>query len=277
MMKMKKNWNLIIGLSITGVILTAAVAAQFWTPYSVTEMDASSENLAPSLAHLMGTDNFGRDVFSRTLNGIGITFLTASLAVAIGAFAGILLGAVTGYYGGLFDELVMGVVNMILAFPSILLALIFISFLGVGTGNLIAALGILYIPPFVRIVRSEMIRCRDLDFVRSARVMGVGTGRIIYSHILPNALISILTLTVTFNNAVLSEAGMSYLGLGVQPPVPSLGRMLSEAQPYLGINPWYGIFPGLLILLLILGIALVNEGLQREKAKGGQIWAYCWR
>ena len=267
MMKMKKNWNLIIGLSITGVILTAAVAAQFWTPYSVTEMDASSVNLAPSLAHLMGTDNFGRDVFSRTLNGIGITFLTASLAVAIGAFAGILLGAVTGYYGGLFDELVMGVVNMILAFPSILLALIFISFLGVGTGNLIAALGILYIPPFVRIVRSEMIRCRDLDFVRSARVMGVGTGRIIYSHILPNALISILsTLTVTFNNAVLSEAGMSYLGLGVQPPVPSLGRMLSEAQPYLGINPWYGIFPGLFILLLILGIALVNEGLQREKA-----------
>lgn len=263
MMRKKRNWNLIIGLSMTGIILAAAVLAQFWTPYSTTEMDSSSVNLAPGLLHPMGTDNFGRDILSRVMNGIGVTFLTASAAVAIGAFFGIILGAVTGYYGGLFDELVMGVVNMILAFPSILLALIFISFLGVGTGNLIAALGILYIPPFVRIVRSEVIRCRDLDFVRSARVMGVKPGRIIFAHILPNAWISILsTLTVTFNNAVLSEAGMSYLGLGVQPPIPSLGRMLSEAQSYLSINPWYGIFPGIMIILVILGFALINEGLQ---------------
>lgn len=261
----KKNWNLIIGLSMTGVILAAAIIAQFWTPYSVTEMDSSSVNLAPSLVHPMGTDNFGRDVLSRTMNGIGITFLTAFASVAIGAFFGIILGAVTGYYGGIFDEIVMGIVNIILAFPSILLALIFISFLGEGTGNLIAALGILYIPPFVRIVRSEMIRCRDLDFVRSARVMGVKPGRIIFSHILPNALVSILsTLTVTFNNAVLSEAGMSYLGLGVQPPIPSLGRMLSEAQPYLSINPWYGTFPGIIIIMIILGFALINEGLQKH-------------
>lgn len=263
MMRKKKNWNLIIGLAITGVILTAAVIAQFWTPYSTTEMDSSAVNLAPCLLHPMGTDNFGRDVLSRVINGSGITFLTAFASVAIGACFGIILGAVTGYYGGLFDEVVMGAVNMILAFPSILLALIFISFLGAGTGNLIAALGILYIPPFVRIVRSEVIRCRDLDFVRSAKVMGVKPGRIIFSHILPNALISILsTLTVTFNNAVLSEAGMSYLGLGVQPPIPSLGRMLSEAQSYLSINPWYGLFPGAVIILIILGFALINEGLQ---------------
>lgn len=263
MMKGKRNWNLIIGFSMTGIILAAAILARFWTPYSITEMDSSSVNLAPCLLHPMGTDNFGRDVLSRVMSGIGITFLTAFASVAIGAFFGIILGAVTGYCGGLFDEAVMGISNMILAFPSILLALIFISFLGVGTGNLIAALGILYIPPFVRIVRSEVIRCRDLDFVRSARVMGVGTGRIVFAHILPNALVSILsTLTVTFNNAVLSEAGMSYLGLGVQPPIPSLGRMLSEAQSYLSINPWYGIFPGVVIILIILGVALINEGLQ---------------
>lgn len=262
-MKTKRNWNLIIGLSMTGIILAAAILAQFWTPYSTTEMDSSSVNLAPCLMHPMGTDNFGRDILSRVMSGIGITFLTAFASVAIGAFFGIILGAVTGYFGGLFDEVMMGVVNMILAFPSILLALIFIGFLGPGTGNLIAALGILYIPPFVRIVRSEMIRCRDLDFVRSARVMGVKPGRIIFAHILPNALISILsTLTVTFNNAVLSEAGMSYLGLGVQPPIPSLGRMLSEAQSYLSNNPWYGIFPGIVIILIILGFALINEGLQ---------------
>lgn len=266
MMRKTRNWNLLIGLSMVTVILAAAIAAQFWTPYSITEMDSSSVNLAPSLVHPMGTDNFGRDVFSRTINGIGVTFMTAFASVAIGAFFGIILGAVTGYFGGIFDEIVMCAVNMILAFPSILLALIFISFLGVGTGNLIAALGILYIPTFVRIVRSEMIRCRDLDFVRSARVMGVGPGRIIFAHILPNARISILsTLTVTFNNAVLSEAGLSYLGLGVQPPLPSLGRMLSEAQSYLSINPWYGIFPGVMIILIVLGFALINEGLQSVK------------
>lgn len=260
----KRNWNLIIGIFITGFFLLVAVAAQFWTPYSTTQMDSSSVNLAPCLLHPMGTDNFGRDILSRVMNGSGITFLTAVASVAIGAFFGIVLGAVTGYYGGIFDEVVMGIVNMILAFPSILLALIFISVLGPGTINLIAALGILYIPPFVRIVRSEMIRCRDLDFVRSARVMGVKPFRIIFAHILPNALISILsTLAVTFNNAVLSEAGMSYLGLGVQPPLPSLGRMLSEAQSYLGTAPWYGIFPGIVIILIILGFALINEGLQK--------------
>ncbi len=264
MMRTKRNWNLIIGLSMTGLFLFIAVVAQFWTPYSTTQMDSSAVNLSPCLAHLMGTDNFGRDIFSRIINGSGITFLTAFAAVAIGACFGIILGAVTGYFGGLFDEVVMGVVNMILAFPSILLALIFISFLGAGTGNLIAALGILYIPPFVRIVRSEMIRCRDLDFVRSAKVMGVSPMRIIFFHILPNARISILsTLTVTFNNAVLSEAGMSYLGLGVQPPLPSLGRMLSEAQSYLGTAPWYAVFPGIIIILIILGVALINEGLQK--------------
>ena len=110
-----------------------------------------------------------------------------------------------------------------------------------------------------------MIRCRDLDFVRSAKVMGVNPARIIFAHILPNARISILsTVTVTFNNAVLSEAGMSYLGLGVQPPIPSLGRMLSEAQSYLGINPWYGTFPGVIIILIILGVALINEVLQNK-------------
>jgi len=264
MMEKKRNWNLTAGVAMTVFFLAVALIAQFHTPYSTTQMNASAVNLAPCFSHPMGTDNFGRDILSRVMNGSGITFLTAFTSVAIGAFFGIILGALTGYYGGVFDEVVMGIVNMILAFPSILLALIFISVLGPGTGNLIAALGILYIPPFVRIVRSEMIRCRDLDFVRSARVMGVRSGRIIFAHILPNALISILsTLAVTFNNAVLSEAGMSYLGLGVQPPLPSLGRMLAEAQSYLGTAPWYGIFPGIVIILIILGFALINEGLQR--------------
>lgn len=258
------NYNLTVGLIITLFMASAALLSQFWTPYSTTQMDSSAVNMAPCLLHPMGTDNFGRDVLSRVMNGSGITFITAVCSVGIGAFFGILIGAVTGYYGGILDEIVMGINNIILAFPSVLLALIFISLLGPGTENLIAALGILYIPGFARIVRSEFIRCRDLDFVRSARVMGVSSGRIIFFHILPNTAVSILTTAaVTFNNAVLSEAGLSYLGLGIQPPIPSLGRMLSEAQSYLMTAPWYALFPGIIIIVIILGFSMVGEGLRK--------------
>ena len=154
------------------------------------------------------------------------------------------------------------------AFPSVLLALIFISLLGTGRNNIIFALGILFIPSFARIVRSEIIRYKELEFVKSAQVMGAGKFRIIFVHILPNALVSMLTsATVGFNNAVLAEASMSYLGLGVQPPEPSLGLMLADAQSFLQIAPWYAIFPGLTIVIMILGFSMISEGLRVYQAR----------
>lgn len=260
---MKKNYNLRIGLVITAFFLSFAIVGQFWTPYSTTGMDSSAVNQAPSIAHWMGTDNFGRDIFSRVMNGCGNTFIVAFSTVAIGLVFGTIIGALTGYYGGWIDNVVMRINDMILSFPSILLALIMISFLGSGKYNIIFALGLLFIPSFSRIVRSEVIRYRELDFVKSARIMGAGSLRIIFFHILPNARVSLLTTAaIGFNNAVLAEASMSYLGLGVQPPDPSLGRMLSEAQSYLFYAPWYPIAPGVAIILIVWGFSMVSEGLR---------------
>lgn len=258
------NGYLYAGLVITGFFVLFALIGQIWTPYSPTEMNAAAVNLSPTWLHPMGTDNFGRDILSRVMSGSGTTFWVALLTVLIGGIVGTLLGAITGYYGGILDEMIMRLSDMLLSFPSVLLALLFISFLGPGTRNVILAMGILFIPSFARIVRSEVIRCKELDYVKSARVMGASQGRILFFHILPNAGMSLLTTAaIAFNNAVLAEASMSYLGLGMQPPTPSLGRMLSEAQSYLYMTPWYAIFPGITIILIILGFSMIGEGLRR--------------
>ena len=243
----KHNYSLIFGLILTGIILVITIIGQFWTPYDITGMNSMARNQAPSLMHIMGTDNFGRDVFSRVMNGCGTTFFVALSTVAIGCFFGVIIGALTGFYGGLLDEIV----------------LIFISFIGTGKYKIIVALGVMFIPSFARIVRSEVIRYKSQEFVRSAQVMGAGSLRIIFVHILPNTVVSMLTAAaIGFNNAVLAEASMSYLGLGVQPPDPSLGRMLSEAQAYIFTAPWYAIWPGVVIVLIILGFSQISEGLR---------------
>ncbi|MBQ7702935.1 MAG: ABC transporter permease [Firmicutes bacterium] len=260
----KRNYNLIIGLTITGAILLFTLIGQFWTPYSITETNVALKNAAPSFQHLMGCDNLGRDILSRVMNGCGTTFLVALLTVAIGCVFGVIFGALTGYYGGWLDKIIMRINDILLSFPSVLLVLIFISVIGKGKYNIVLALGILFIPSFVRMVRSEVIRFKEQEFVKSAKVLGAGNLRIIFVHILPNLTVSMLTTAaIGFNNAVLAEASMSYLGLGVQPPEPSLGRMLSEAQGYVFNAPWYAIWPGVIIVLIILGFSLISEGLRQ--------------
>ncbi|MBO6157751.1 MAG: ABC transporter permease [Firmicutes bacterium] len=253
------------GALILFVFLILSLLGQVWTPFSVTKMDPLSVSQSPSLLHIFGTDNFGRDVFSRVINGCGITVLVALLTNLVGGGIGILVGSLTGYFGGSFDQILMRINDMLLSFPSVLLALLLISFLGPGTLNVVLALGILFIPSYARIARGEVIRFKDRDFVRSARLQGVSPLRIIFLHILPNARISLFTAAaIGFNNAVLAEASMSYLGLGLQPPTPSLGRMLFEAQSYLLNCPWYALFPGITIILMILGAALLSEGLKES-------------
>ena len=174
------------------------------------------------------------------------------------------IGLVAGYVGGWFDEVIMRVNDVLNAFPSMLLALIFVSFLGPGLLNIILALGILFIPSFARIARSEMLRLKGMQFVQSAQLSRANGARIIFAHIMPNALATILSsATVGFNNAVLAEASLSYLGLGVQPPDASLGRMISEAGGYLVQAPWFSIAPGISIIVLVMGITLVSDGLTK--------------
>ena len=259
----KKNWYLVLGSFITAVMTAVIILGMFWTPYDPTSMSAADKYAPPSWQHLFGCDQMGRDIFSRTLDGAGTTLTIAMATVAIGFFAGLLIGALCGYYGGVLDSVCMRICDAVAAFPSILLALVVIAIIGPGKYNVIAALGVLFIPSFARLVRGEFIKYRGRDFVGAARLMGVRNARIIFVHILPNTWPVLLSgLTIGFNNAVLAEASMSYLGIGVTPPDASLGRMLSEAQSFLFTAPWYTIFPGLTVILLILGVGMIGEGLR---------------
>ena len=261
----KKNYNLILGSIITGIILLMILIGCFYTPYDPDAMDASSKFAGVSLKHIMGCDNFGRDVFSRVLEGSRTTFIVAAGTVFIGTFFGIVIGALTGYYGGIVDEILMRFIDAVFAFPSILLALLFISLFGSGKYQVIYALGIAFIPSFARIVRSEFIKCKNMDYVKNARLQGASDLRIMFVHILPNTVTVLLSaVMIGFNNAVLAEAGMSFLGIGVQPPEASLGKMLSDAQGYLGSAPWYALAPGLSIVWIVLGFSLLSEGIRRQ-------------
>jgi len=269
-MKKKMNGYLLAGLIITGIILLAIFVGMFWTPYTPTAMKYGRFQ-PPSPAHLFGTDNFGRDIFSRVLKGAGTTFSIALSTVAIGALAGTLVGAITGYYGGLADDILMRLNDTLTAFPSFLLALLIVSLVGPGKKySVVLALGLVFIPSFARVMRTEYASLRNRNFVTGARLMGVGTSRLLFIHLLPNTLRVLLpALTIGFNNAVLAEASMSFLGIGVTPPDASLGYMLSEAQGMLAAGPWYALFTGLTIVLLVFGVGLIGEGLQAQNREVG--------
>ncbi len=266
----KGNKYLTAGLFMTGLAVFLGILGLFWTPYSTTAMSAAEKFAAPSLAHWFGTDNFGRDIFSRVMQGCSTTLAISLLVVLFSASVGILLGAVTGYFGGILDEVVMRVTDAVNGFPSILLTLVIISLLGTGKQNVIIALGIVFIPSYVRIVRGEFIRLRDADYIRRARLMGVPRMRILFVHILPNIFsVFWVSVIIGLNNAILAESGMSYLGIGVKPPDASLGKMLSDAQGYLQNAPWYAIAPGLMIVWIVLGFSLLGEGIRIAMGKEG--------
>lgn len=264
--KKRRSGYLITGLVITGLLTAFMLLGLFWTPYEPTAMNGSEKLLGPSMKHLMGTDNFGRDLFSRMLKGAGTTSLIALCTVTIGAVFGTIVGALTGYFDGVVDEILMRFNDAVASFPSVLLALVFISLLGPGKYNVVLALGLLFIPSFARVTRSAFATLREENYVKSARLMGTSHLRILLVHLLPNILPVLLpTITIGFNNAVLAEASMSFLGVGVKPPDASLGYMLSESQGMLVTAPWYAIFTGLSIVLLIFGVGLIGEGLGRNE------------
>lgn len=263
--KQKPNYFLRLGGLITSVMVGMILIGMVWLPYSPTGMDGMAKFQGPSLGHLFGTDNMGRDIFSRIMEGAGSTFLIAACVVLIGCTIGTVIGCLTGYFGGVADLILMRLCDAITAFPSVLLALVLVLLLGQGKYQIIIILGILFVPSFARVVRGEAARQRGQNYIASARLMGAGHGRIIFRHMLPNIFPVLLpTISIGFNNAVLAEASMSYLGVGVQPPDASLGRMLSESQGFLGNAPWYALFTGLTIALLILGFSMLGEGLSRE-------------
>ncbi len=264
-MAKNKKTKLIIGCVLTGIVVLMMLAGIFVTPYDPCEMDLNAKFAGVSFKHIMGCDNFGRDIFSRVLVGVRETMVVAGAVVLIGTVAGIIIGTVTGYFGGWIDEILMRFNDAVLAFPSVLLALLIIGLLDGGRNTLILALGIAFVPSFARIVRGEVLRIRNLDYIQCVRLYGASHLRIIVVHILPNLRTVLLSsVLIGFNNAVLAEAGMSYLGMGVAPPYPSLGRMLSEAQAFIFTNPLTAIFPGLIIVIMILGFSLLSDAMEKK-------------
>lgn len=264
-MKKKVNGFLLCGGILSAFMSGLIILGFFWTPYSTTAMDAKSKFASPSLQHLLGCDNMGRDLFSRILEGAGTSFLIAVSVVIIGCVLGTVIGALTGYFGGWPDEILMRICDTITAFPSILLALVVVAVVGGGKYTITWILGLLFVPSFARVVRAEYAKARELNYVKNARLMGASHFRVMFIDILPNVYPVLMpAVAIGFNNAVLAEASMSYVGIGVTPPDVSLGRMLSEAQSYLKACPNYVFSVGLTIVLLILGFSLLSEGLSQR-------------
>lgn len=267
--KCLRNKNFILGSCMVGLMVLIMVVGFFYMPYDPDVMDTEHELQFFSAAHPLGTDQFGRDILSRIMEGTRVSFLVGALTVVFGLLVGGAVGAVAGYYGGKIDEVIMKLIDTQMAFPGVLLALMLIAVFGNSLQNLIFALGIMSIPRFARITRSGFIKYRDAEFIKAARSRGAGDGRIIVLHILPNIVPElIVTSSLGFAGAVMSEAGLSYLGLGIQPPTPSFGKMLSEAQAEILQAGWYVLVPAAAITLLVMGFNLIGDALQEVTQHG---------
>ena len=267
--KCLRNKNFILGSCMVGLMVLIMVVGFFYMPYDPDVMDTPNKLQFFSAARPLGTDQFGRDILSRIMEGTRVSFLVGALTVVFGLLVGGAVGAVAGYYGGKIDEVIMKLIDTQMAFPGVLLALMLIAVFGNSLQNLIFALGIMSIPRFARITRSGFIKYRDAEFIKAARSRGAGDGRIIFLHILPNIVPElIVTSSLGFAGAVMSEAGLSYLGLGIKPPTPSFGRMLSEAQAEILQAGWYVLVPAAAITLLVMGFNLIGDALQEVTQHG---------
>lgn len=259
--------NFRIGFSVTAFFTFLAVLSFIWTPFDVTAIDIENRFAAPSFPHLMGTDHFGRDIFSMIMVGARNAIAVSIVAVGIGMLIGVPLGlsaaATRMNGGGLIDEVLMRGNDLIFAFPSLLMAIMITAVFGPGAINAIIAIGIFNIPVFARMARGGALGLWEKEYIMAARVAGKNATRISYEHILPNiANILIVQATIQFSIAIIAEASLSYVGLGTQPPNPSLGRMLNEAQTMIFFAPWLALVPGVVIIAMVMGLNIMGDGLR---------------
>ena len=260
------NGRKLVGGIMLLLLVTLAIVSIFYTPYDPEKMNVSEKFLAPSFKHLMGTDNFGRDIFSRVMKALLETIKISTTVIAIGFSLGLIIGTFTGYFGGILDEILMRINDALSSIPSILLAIVAIGAFGSSTITLVMSLGIVFVPSFARMIRGKVIEEKNKEYVLGAKIMGASSMRIIFKHILPNTRSTIMsTLVVGFNNAILAEASLSFLGIGLQPPKASLGAMLKDAQTFLAKCPWYSVYTGLVIVMLIVSLVLLSDGSKNRK------------
>ena len=255
--------NLTFGLIVFAVLVVCAILGLIWTPYEPNTQNFAATFKPPGLDHWLGTDHFGRDTLSRMLRGASTSVLVGVISVGIGTSIGLILGALSGYAGGLLDDFIMRVLDALSAFPTVLMALLISSVLRPSVTSAMLAVGIASIPTFARITRAGVISVKNLEYVDGARALGANETRILWRHILPNIAAPLIVQgTFAFGIAILAEAALSYLGLGTQPPSPSWGVMLRDAQSYIYNSPWPTIFPGLVIAITVLGLNLLGDGLR---------------
>jgi len=259
-----RSRNFVVGTIITLVFVLAALVSFVWTPYDATLQDIPNKLKGPSWAHWLGTDHFGRDVLSMIMVGARTSIAVALVAVGIGAAIGTPLGlAAAAKRGSLLDEIIMRANDLVFAFPALLIAILITAVFGPGAVNAIIAIGIFNIPVFARLSRGAALSLWQREFVMAARVSGKGAVRISAEHILPNILNTLVVqATIQFSLGILAEASLAYVGLGAQPPTPSWGKMLSDAQTMIGLAPHVALAPGLAIVLTVLGVNLMGDGLR---------------
>jgi peptide/nickel transport system permease protein len=257
------NKNFTVGFILSATVVVAALISLLWTPYDANRMNARQRLQGPSIQHPLGTDQYGRDTLSRVMVGAGNSIIVGLVTVAIGLSAGVLLGLAAAYYGKLVDESIMRFSDLLFGFPAVLTAILITSILGPSMINAMLAIGIFYIPVFARLTRAVSLTIWEREFIAAARASGISEWAVTWRHVLPNILSPLLIQgTIQFAVAILAEAGLSYLGLGTQPPNASWGRMLNEAQTYMSLAPWMAIFPGLAIAWAVLGFNLLGDGLR---------------
>ena len=258
-----KNRNFVIGMAITLIVLLTAIISFVWTPFDVTDLDIGSKLKGPSTEHWFGTDHFGRDVFSMIMVGARNSIAVALVAVVIGIGVGVPLGCWAAATGGLLDEALMRGNDVVFAFPALLSAVMITAVFGPGAINAIIAIGIFNIPVFARLARGSALSLWPREFILAARTAGKSSLRITAEHIVPNmANLLIVQGTIAFALGIIQEAGLAYVGLGTQPPFPSWGKMLNEAQTMMSFAPHLAIVPGLAIVLTVLGLNLLGDGLR---------------
>ena len=252
----------LVGATIVVATILVAVFAPLIAPYNPASQDAD-RLLGPSRAYLFGTDELGRDTFSRIVYGARVSLQVGFIAVGVSLLLGGLLGIIGGYAGGMVDAVIMRLVDILFAFPGLILAIVIAGLLGPSSRNAMIAIGIIYTPAFARVIRSSVLTVQNEPYIEAARVAGSASPRLIWHHVLPNIVAPLIVLvTVYLSSAILAEAGLSFLGLGTQPPEPSWGGMLNAARLYMEINPWMAIAPGFAIMLVVMGLNFLGDGLR---------------
>lgn len=260
---LSKNKMAVLGLVILILLLFAGIFADFIAPYQYAKQDLVHAFEAPNLTHLFGTDEFGRDIFSRVIHGARMSLLVGFVSVGIAVVIGGMLGAIAGYYGKWADNLIMRLMDVLLAVPQTLLAIAIVAALGTGLFNLMIAVGISSVPKYARIVRASVLTIRGEEYIEAARASGTGNAKIITKHILPNCMAPVIVqVTLGIAGAILTAAGMSFIGLGIQPPAPEWGNMLSSGRDYIRDCAYMTMYPGLAIVITVLSLNLLGDGLR---------------